>query len=90
MGKDKHYNPADVERKRAQKAFKTKTKKKEEALRETRELLMDPGKIQAQIDSVQAESNNNRLDKSLKEKLVELKKMKDVALRNVKRESSLC
>ena len=73
-------NPAERQRAKEAKAFKDKTKKKEAELKRVRDMLNDPALIDVEIEKVQKESQENRLDKGLKDKLSELSRMKEVAL----------
>ena len=53
-------------------------------MQEVKELLNDPQKIQAEIDKVQKESDANKLDKGLKDRIKELKSMKVIAMKKQK------
>lgn len=81
MGKEKKgINPADAFRKEQRKKEVKKLKKEREVVREVRSLLNNPDKIDEEIAKVQRQSNEYKLDKSLKDRIVELKRMKEVAL----------
>ena len=77
---ERAVNPAERQRQKEAKAFKDKTKKKETELKRVRDMLNDPTLIDAEIEKVQLESQANRLDKGLKDKLTELSRMREVAL----------
>ena len=77
-------NPADQFRKIKKKQEIKKGKEKEAALRETRDLLDNPEKIEQEIQKVQSEWDSSKLDKSLKDRVAELKMMKAVALKKQK------
>lgn len=80
MGKDKkEKNPADAFRKEQRKKELLKLKKDREVVREVRDLLNDPKKIDEEIAKAQKISDENKLDKSLKDRIKELQRMKDVA-----------
>jgi hypothetical protein len=82
MGKDKkEKNPADAFRKEQRKKELLKLKKDRAVVREVHEMLNDPRKIDAEIAKVQKESNDNKLDKTLKDRIKELQRMKEVAQR---------
>jgi hypothetical protein len=80
MGKDKkERNPADQFRKEQRKKELLKLKKDRAVVRDVREMLNDPRKIDAEIAKVQKQSDENKLDKTLKDRIKELQRMKDVA-----------
>ena len=82
MGKDKKIlNPADAFRKEQRKKELQKTKKDRVVKKEVRTLLNDPRKIDEEIERVQKLSEENLLDKALKDRIKELKMMKSVALK---------
>ena len=78
-GKTKDLNPADAYRKEQRKRELKKCKKDRAIVQEVKDLLNDPQKIQDEIDKVQKESDGNKLDKGLKDRIKELKNMKVVA-----------
>lgn len=80
MVKEKGSNPMDSFRKEQKKKEQKKAKEVRDSAREIRDLLNNPGKIDEEIEKVQKQSNENKLDKGLKDKIVELKRMKEVAL----------
>jgi hypothetical protein len=80
MGK-KALNPADQYRKEEKKKAAKKNAKVKATIREVNDLLNNPQKIQEQIEQVQKDSDENRLDKGLKDKIKELKMMKNVAIK---------
>lgn len=77
MGKG--LNPADAYRKEQKKKEIKKSKKEREKVREVANLLNNPEQIENEIRRVQKESDANKLDKGLKDRLKELKAMKIVA-----------
>ena len=80
MGKDKkEKNPADAFRKEQRKKELAKLKKEREVVRDVRDMLNDPRKIDAEIAKAQKISDENKLDKTLKDRIKELQRMKDVA-----------
>lgn len=82
MGKGKkEKNPADAFRKEQRKAELKKLKKDRQVVREVNTLLNDPSKVDAEIERVQKLSDENKIDKSLKERLKELRMMKNVAVK---------
>ncbi len=82
MAKDKkERNPADAFRKEQRKKEIIKAKKERTIVNEVRGLLNDPRKIDEEIEKVQKQSDEFKLDKSLKNRLLELKHMKTVALK---------
>eukprot|EP01042_Synura_sphagnicola_P035293 gene35293-45212_t len=84
MGKEKKgVNPADAFRKEQRKKELKKLKKHREVVREVRDLLSHPDRIDEEIARVQRQSDENRLDKSLKDRIVELKRMKEVAVKKL-------
>ena len=81
MGKDKkEKNPADAYRKELRKKELLKLKKERIVVKEVRDLLNDPLKIDEEIKKAQKVSDENKLDKSLKDRIKELQRMKEVAL----------
>lgn len=82
MGKG--LNPADQFRKEEKKKAFMKTKKKQEKVKSIQALLNDPKKINDEIQKLQKESDENRLDKSIKDKIKELESMRVVALKKEK------
>ena len=81
MGKDKkEKNPADAYRKELRKKELLKLKKDRIVVKEVRDLLNDPLKIDEEIKKAQKVSDENKLDKSLKDRIKELQRMKEVAL----------
>ena len=90
MGKDKRgINPADAFRREEKKRQQKRNAVQKHALQEVRSLLNDVTKIDAEIEKVQAQSAENRLDKSLKDRIIELKKMRDVAEKKQRIDSQL-
>lgn len=82
MGKDKKgINPADAFRREEKKKAIKKAQQQKKEVKEVRSLLNDPTKIDEEIAKYQKLSNESRLDKSLKDKIEELKQMKTIALR---------
>ncbi len=80
MGKDKkEKNPMDAFRKDQRKKELLKLKKDREVVKGVRDLLNDPRKIDEEIAKAQKISDENKLDKTLKDKIKELQRMKDVA-----------
>eukprot|EP01035_Chromulina_nebulosa_P018331 gene18331-24022_t len=85
MGKEKKgLNPADAYRREQKKIQFKKNRVEKQKVKEIRELLNDPKKIQLEINKLQKESDENKLDKSLKDRIKELKEMEAIALRKVK------
>jgi hypothetical protein len=80
MGK-RELNPADAYRKQQKKKDIQKSKKDQKVVREVQDLLNDPEKIEKEIQRVQSEADSNKLDKTYKDRLRELKMMKSVALK---------
>lgn len=70
----------DSFRKEQKKKESKRAKETRDSAREIRDLLNDPSKIDQEIEKVQKESNENKLDKGLKDRIIELKRMKEVAL----------
>lgn len=81
MGKGKTLHPADAFRKEQKKKEAKRNAKTKATVREVNKLLSNPQKIQDEIDNVQKESDANRLDKGLKDRIKELQMMKSVALK---------
>ena len=82
MGKEKReLNPADKFRKEQKKKDIVKSKKVQGVKNEVRHLINDPERIDEEIAKVQRQSDENLLDKSLKDRIKELKLMKSVALK---------
>lgn len=81
MGKSQNRNPADVFRKQQKLKEQKKLKKEREFSRGVAELLKNPDKIEEEIQKVQKQSDENRLDKRYKDRLKELHMMKSVALK---------
>jgi hypothetical protein len=82
MAKDKKgVNPAEQFRKQQKKKGIKKAQEQRKVVREVRSLLNDPEKIELEIVKYQKLSNENKLDKSLKDKILELKNMKSIALK---------
>jgi hypothetical protein len=82
MAKDKKgVNPAEQFRKQQKKKGIKKAQEQRKVVREVRSLLNDPEKIEVEIVKYQKLSNENKLDKSLKDKILELKNMKSIALK---------
>ncbi len=80
MGKDKKgVNPAEAFRREEKKKQQKRNAQQKQAVKEIRTLLNDPDKIEDEIQRVQKQSDENRLDKSLKDRILELKRMKDIA-----------
>ena len=79
MGR-KELNPADVYRKEQRKKDLKKCKENRTVVRAVRELLSDPNKIEEEIQKAQKESDGSQLDRSLKDRVKELKMMKSVAV----------
>jgi hypothetical protein len=77
----KGLNPADQFRKEQKKKEIKKSKKEQEELSKVRELLNDSSKIEAEIVKLEIQSQENRLDKGIKDKIKELKAMKVIALK---------
>ena len=76
MGKGKTLHPADAFRKEQKKKDAKRNAKTKANIKEVNDLLSNPQKIQEEIERVQKESDANRLDKGLKERIKELKMMK--------------
>ncbi|CAM9477400.1 unnamed protein product, partial [Ectocarpus fasciculatus] len=81
MGKGKPLNPADAFRKEQKKKDAKRNAKVKANIREVNNLLNNPQKIQEEIDKVQKESDENRLDKGIKDRIKELKRMKEVSMK---------
>ena len=79
MGKGKSVHPADAYRKEQKKKDAKRNAKTKANIKEVSSLLNNPLKIQDEINKVQKESDENRLDKGLKDRLKELMRMKEVA-----------
>jgi hypothetical protein len=77
----KGVNPAEAFRKEQKKKDGKKAHQQRQAVREVRSLLNDPTKIDDEIRKYQRMSNENKLDKSLKDKIEELQNMKTIAVR---------
>lgn len=87
MAKDKKgLNPADQHRKEERKKELQKNKKKQAEQKAHQDLLSNPQKIQEEITKLQKESDENRLDKGLKDKIRDLKLMYSVAEKRAKAE----
>lgn len=78
MGKG--LNPADEFRRQEKKKELAKSKKSRAAVKEVQALLNDPAKIEAEIQKVSLELEGNKANKSLRDRVVELRRMKEVAL----------
>ena len=87
MGKG--LNPADAFRKQEKKQQIARDKKQKAAVKEVRVLLSDPEKVDAEIAKVTQELQGNLANKTLKDRLKELQRMKEVALMKRKREDLL-
>ena len=87
MGKG--LNPADAFRKQEKKQQIARDKKQKAAVKEVRVLLSDPDKVDAEIARVSKELQGNLANKSLKDRLKELQRMKEVALCKRRREDLL-
>ena len=87
MGKG--LNPADAFRKQEKKQQIARDKKQKAALKEVRGLLNDPDKVDAEMARVAKELQGNLANKTLKDRLKELQRMKEVALMKRKREDLL-
>ena len=74
-------NPADALRKEERKKELKKNKKTRVIVQEVKVLLDNPQKIEDEIQKLQLESDSNKLDKRLKDRIKELKMMKSVALK---------
>lgn len=70
----------DSFRKQQKKKDSKRAKETRDSAREIRDLLNDPSKIDQEIEKVQKQSDENKLDKGLKDRIIELKRMKEVAL----------
>jgi len=79
MGKG--LNPADAYRKAQRQKELKKAKEKRQLQQEVSSLLNDPHKIDEEIQKVQKQSDENRMDNGLKNRLKELQQMKAIALR---------
>lgn len=80
MGKDKKgLNPADAFRKAERKKELQKGKKVIAEKKAFQELLSNPKKIEEELRALQKQSDENRLDKGLKEKVKEMQSMLNVA-----------
>lgn len=87
MGKG--LNPADAFRKQEKKQAIARDKKQKAAVKEVRVLLGDPDKVDAEIAKVTKELQGNLANKTLKDRLGELQRMKEVALMKRRREDML-
>ena len=80
MAKDKRdINPAEYARREQKKRELKKNKIEKKKVAEVRSLLNDPSKLEEQIAELELEYSKNRLDKSLKEKVNQLKEMLVIA-----------
>lgn len=85
MGKDKKgLNPADQFRREQKKHDAKKNKISKQKVQEVRDLLNHPSKLEEKIKQLQKESDENRLDKSLKDQIKQYKEMYDIALKKQK------
>ena len=84
MGKDKALNPAEQFRKEQKKKEIQKSKKEQKELHKIQELLNDPRKIEEEIEKLRKESEANRLDKSIKDKIKEYSTMLELAVKKEK------
>lgn len=82
MGKG--LNPADQFRKEQKKKEIKKSKKEQEEKHRIQSLLNDPRKIDEEITKLEKLSQENKLDKSIKDKIKEFQTMKVVALKKEK------
>lgn len=87
MGKG--LNPADSFRKQEKKKDIARNKKQKAAVKEVQVLLNDPSKIEAEITKVAKELEGNKANKTLRDKLAELQRMKEVALMKKSHETML-
>lgn len=86
MGKDKReMNPAEAFRREQKKAMAKRNKESKKKVAEVRNLLNHPDLIQEKINILQKQSDENRLDKTLKDKIKEMKEMYDIALKKQQR-----
>ena len=85
----KERNPADAFRREQKKLQIKKAKVEKVKVQEVRSLLNDPQKIQDRITELQKESDQNKLDKSLKDKIKEMKEMHIIAVKKQKMSGSL-
>jgi hypothetical protein len=85
MGKDKKgLNPADAFRREQKKHDAKKNKVAKQKVQEVRDLLNNPSKLEEKIKELQKESDENRLDKSLKDQIKQYKEMYEIALKKQK------
>ena len=77
-GQKKALNPADAFRKEERKKELAKNKKRLAAERERQELFSNPEKLREELGKLQRESDENRLDKGLKEKIKEVVHVLDI------------
>jgi len=87
MGKG--LNPADAERKAQKKKDIAKFKKQRAETNEVRQLLSDPDRIDEQLQNLKKESESNKLDLNLKNKIKEMQKMKDIAVKKLENQKIL-
>jgi len=80
MGK-RDRNPVDAYRKEERQRELKKQKKVKEARQEATILLNNPDKIEEIIQKLQAQSEENRLDKTIKDKIREYQAMKSIAMK---------
>jgi hypothetical protein len=74
-------NPAEKERRDEAKAFQKKTKRVQAAEREVRDMLNDVSKIDTEIAVMEEKSVAMRMDKGIKDRIVELQRMRAIAVK---------
>ena len=87
MGKG--LNPADQQRKLEKKKAIEKHKKQRAETNEVRSLLNDPSRIDDELQKLRSESESNKLDLNLKNKIKEMQKMKDIAMNKLENQKKM-
>ena len=90
MGKEKKgLSMADKFRKEERKKEIARSKKKQAQEKAHRDLMSNPEKIEVELQKLQKESDENKLDKGLKEKIKEMKLMLQVSQKKAIQEGRL-